>query len=529
MRKKVSFTLIFILVIIIIIAVIVGWKGITKAPVSGEGITNLPEPSYWPTNEWETATPESQGFHSVKLAEGLKAIKEKSINVHSLMIIRDGSIILDAYFYPYDGSTYHEVASVTKSVMTTLIGIAADQGKLDLDQPILSFFPERTIANKDSMKEQITVRHLVSNSSGFRFNEKDDEVNLDAMRGSDDWMQAALDPPVIHKPGTHFAYYSPGMHLLSAILQKATGMTALEFADTYLFKPLGIKEFYWPSDPQGYTRGWGDLCLYPEDMAKIGFLFLHQGKWEGKQIISSQWVNEATRKQLPTGQEREGYGYGWWISSPYPDEEIPFYRALGRNQQLIIVYPSINALLITTGGGFDFDEIAPYIVASIGDLENPLPENPSAVEELNHTVSELKQLPESQAVPPLPEIASSISGKTFIFEPNALDLESFSFDFDNEKEAMLQLKMTTESIPRKGFIGLDGLWRLSVSGYPAVSRGYWEDDKTFILEYSDIIDYREGPGLNNYSFRLYFENNKVILEILTPAPAAGLTIEGKSN
>jgi len=144
MRKKVSFTLIFILVIIIIIAVIVGWKVITKAPVSGEGITTVPEPSYWPTNEWESATPESQGFHSVKLSEGLKAIKQKGINVHSLMIIRNGSVILDAYFYPYDGSTYHEVASVTKSVMTTLIGIAADQGKLDLDQPILSFFPERT-------------------------------------------------------------------------------------------------------------------------------------------------------------------------------------------------------------------------------------------------------------------------------------------------------------------------------------------------------------------------------------------------
>jgi len=379
------------------------------------------------------------------------------------------------------------------------------------------------------MKEQITVRHLVSNSSGFRFSEKDDEATLDAMRSSDDWIQHALDLPVIHKPGTHFAYFSPGMHLLSAILQQATGMTALEFADVNLFKPLGINEFYWPSDPQGYTRGWGDLCLYPIDMAKIGFLFLHQGKWESKQIVSSQWVNEATKKQLPTGQEREGYGYGWWISGPSPDEEFPFYRAYGRNEQIIMVLPSMNALLVTTAGGFDFDEIAPYIVAAISDLERPLPENPSAVEELNNTVSELKQRPESQAVPPLPEIASSISGKTFICEPNALDLESLRFDFDNEKEARLQLKLETESIPRKGSVGLDGLWRLSVSGYPGVSRGYWEDDKTFILEYSDIIDYREGPGLNNYSFRLYFENNEVIMEILTPVSAAGLTIEGKSN
>jgi len=512
MRSKVSLTLI-IISIVLFITVIVIYKGITK----------VPEASYWPTNGWESATPESQGFNSVKLAEGLNAIKQKGISIHSLMIIRNDSVILDSYFYPYDGSTYHDVASVTKSIMTTLIGIAADQDKLSLDQPILSFFPDRTIANRDPMKEQITVRHLISNSSGFSFNEKDDETTLDAMRGSDDWIQFVLNLPVVHKPGTRFAYFSPGMHLLSAILQKSTGMTALEFADAYLFKPLGINEVYWLSDPQGYTRGWGDLCLYPEDMAKIGFLFLHQGKWEGKQIISSKWVNEATKKQLPTGQGREGYGYGWWISSPSPDEEFHYYRAYGRNEQIIMVIPSINALLVTTGGGFDFDQIAPYIVASIGDLERPLQENPSAVEKLNNTVSELKQHPEPQTVPPLPEIASRISGKTFIFEPNELDIESLRFDFDNEKEAILQHKIKTESTPRKVSVGLDGFWRPSVSGKPAVSRGYWEDDKTFILEYN------EGPGLKNYSLKLYFENNKVILEILIPASEAGLTIEGNLN
>ena len=205
------------------------------------------------------------------------------------------------------------------------------------------------------------------------------------------------------------------------------------------------------------------------------------------------------------------------------DEEFPFYRAYGRNEQIIMVVPSINALLVTTGGGFDFDQIAPYIVASIGDLERPLQENPSAVEKLNNTVSELKQHPEPQTIPPLPEIASRISGNTFIFEPNELDIESLSFDFDNEKEAILQHKIKTESTPRKVSVGLNGFWRPSVSGKPAVSRGYWEDAKTFILEYN------EGPGLKNYSLKLYFENNKVILEILIPASEAGLTIEGNLN
>jgi CubicO group peptidase (beta-lactamase class C family) len=517
MKRKVSFTLIFIIVIVFFITSNVNCLGIKK----------VPEPAYWPTDGWESATPESQGFHSAKLSEGLLAIKEKGINIHSLMIIRNGSVILDAYFYPYDGSTYHDVASVTKSVMTTLIGIAVDQGKLGLDQSILSFFPEYTTANKNPMKEQITIRHLVSNSSGFRFEEQDDLGTISKMTESDDWIQTALDPPVIHKPGTHFAYYSPGMHLLSAILQKATGMTTLEFAEVNLFKPLGINEYYWPSDPQGYTRGWGDLCLYPADMAKIGFLFLQQGKWEGKQIVSSQWVEEATNKQIATEKGDEDYGYGWWISKP--SEEIQYYAAFGRNEQRIFVFPSINALLITTGGGFDYDTVAQYIVASIGDLEDPLQDNPAAVEELNNTVVELKQYTESEPVPPLPEMAAAISGKTFIFEPNGLNLEYLSFNFDDENKAILQLKMATELIPRKVSVGLDGLWRLSISGNPAVSRGYWVDDKTFILEYSDLINYSEGPGSDNFSFKMYFEKNNVIIEILTPVSAAGLTIEGHLN
>jgi CubicO group peptidase (beta-lactamase class C family) len=478
----------------------------------------IPEPSYWPTNGWEKATPESQDFNSEKLADRLNSIKQKGMNIHSLMIIRNGSVILDSYFYPYDGSTNHDVASVTKSIMTTLIGIAADQGKLDLDQPILSFFPDRTISNRDSLKEQITVRHLVSNSSGFRFNEKDDADTISAMTESDDWVQHVLDLPVVHEPGTHFAYFSPGMHLLSAILQESTGMTALEFAEANLFKPLGINKVYWPSNSQGYTIGYGDLCLYPADMAKIGFLFLHQGKWEDKQIVSSNWVNDATKKQLPTGEGREGYGYGWWISSP--NEKFPYYRAYGRQEQIIMVVPSINAVIVTTGAGFDIDKISKYVLASIGNLEKPLEPNPSAVEKLNNTVSELKRLPEPQEASSLPAIAGAISGKTFIFEPNALTIESLSFNFDNEKEAILELKVVNEPLPRSIVVGLDGLWKPSVSGRPAVSRGYWKDENNFIFEYS------EGPGLNNYSFKLYFENNKVNLEVLTPKSVAGLAIEG---
>jgi CubicO group peptidase (beta-lactamase class C family) len=472
----------------------------------------IPEPSYWPTDGWQKATPEFQGFDSGKLADALNAIKKKGMGIHSLMIVRNGNVILDAYFYPYDGSTYHDVASVTKSVMTTLIGIAAEQGKLSLDAPILSFFPDRVISNRDEMKERITVRHLVSNSSGFRFDEKDDAATISGMTESDDWIQYILDLPVAHKPGTHFAYFSPGMHLLSVILQESTGMTALEFADANLFKPLGINEVYWPSNLQGYTIGYGDLCLFPMDMAKIGFLFLNQGKWDGRQIVSSQWVSEATKKQLPTGEGREGYGYGWWISSP--NEKFPYYRAYGRQEQIIMVVPSINAVIVTTGAGFDIDKVAKYIFASFIDGGQPLNPNPSVEEKLNNTVNDLKSQPEPQEIPSLPEIAGAISGNTYIFKPNELTIESLVFDFVNEKEAILKLKILSEPIPRNIVVGIDGLWKPSVSGKAAVSRGHWEDSDTFIWEYS------EGPGLNNYKLKLNFTNDKVDIEV------EGLRIEG---
>jgi len=516
MKKKLC-TLFIILTLLAFLALI----DISCERVASEPII-IPQPSYWPTQGWEEATPEFQGFSSQKLAEALNAIKKKDMDIHSLMIVRNGSVILDAYFYPYDGSIYHDVASVTKSVMTTLIGIAADQGKLSLDDPILSFFPDRTIANKDSNKERITVRHLVSNSSGFKFDEKDDAATISAMTESDDWIQHVLDLPVIHKPGTHFAYFSPGMHLLSAILQQATGMTALEFADANLFKPLGINKVYWPSNSQGYTIGYGDLCLFPADMAKIGFLFLHQGKWEDKQIVSSDWVNEATRKHFSTGLDYEDdYGYGWWISSS--NTKFPYYRAYGRKEQTIMVIPSINTLIVTTGAEFDIDKIIKYVFSSIEDLEKPLVPDHSSIENLNNAANEIVKHPEPLEVALLPEIAGKISGKTYIFEHNTLTIESLVVNFVNVKEAVFDLKIKSEPLPRNIVVGLDSLWKPSVSGKAAVSRGYWEDENNFIWEYS------EGPGLNDYIFKLYFENNKVSFEVLEPASAKGLIIEGKSN
>jgi CubicO group peptidase (beta-lactamase class C family) len=271
-------------------------------------------PSSWPTQNWQRSAPEAQGIDSAKLAAGLLAIREQGIDIHSLLIVRNGSMLVDASFYPYDGSTVHDLASVTKSIMPALVAIAAAQGKLSLDAPMLSFFPDRTVANRDARKERITVRHLASMSSGLECTAERDEATLQEMLASPDWVQFVLDRRAVYEPGTRFVYCSPAIHLLSPILQQATGTTALAFARQYLFAPLGIKDALWESDPQGFNDGWADLYLHPHDMAKIGYLWLNGGVWEGKQIVPREWVESSVRVQMAETGDDDKYGYGWGIT-----------------------------------------------------------------------------------------------------------------------------------------------------------------------------------------------------------------------
>lgn len=449
---------------------------------------------------WTMSTPEEQGFDSTKAAEGLLAIKENGTLIHSLMVIHNDKVILDAYFYPYDGSIYHDLASVTKSVMTTLIGIAADQGKLSLDDTLISFFSDREIANLDERKEKITLRHLASMSSGLEC-AQDDEITLIKMRASKDWVQFALDLPVMKEPGTGFAYCGVNMHLLSAILKEATGMNALEFARKNLFGPLGIQDVYWPADPQGVTHGWGDLCLHPADMAKFGSLFLHEGQWEGKQIVSRSWVESALQTSMKGTGRIEDYGYGWWIGQP---NDEPEFLAAGRGGQKIKVYPRLKMIIVVTGGGFEYSEIEPYMLAAMEGLSGgALPPNPVGAANLNAALIAIAQGPQPEPVPPLPAIAKSISGQTFVFQPNPT-LSSFRLDFDDPTEAIFQLEVANEPGSRVVGVGLDGAYRPSQAGRPIIARGRWIDEKTF------EIDYNEGPGLSVYEFRLRFDGEEVI-------------------
>jgi CubicO group peptidase (beta-lactamase class C family) len=477
------------------------------------------QPDYWPTDGWRTSTPEEQGWDSAKLAEGLLAMRDQKIDIHSLLLIRNGRVFLDAYFYPYDGQSLHELASETKSVMTTLIAIAAEQGRLDLDDPMLKFFPGKKIANLDARKQKITVRHLASMSSGLECTAAGDEQTLREMKLNQDWTQFALDRKVMWEPGAHFVYCSPAIHLLSPILQQATGMTALDFGKQYLFEPLGIRDVNWRTDPQGSSRGSEGIYLHGRDAAKIGYLWLHGGAWEGQQIVSSEWVKQAVSVQMDLpGADEDDYGYGWWYSPGEPDS----YSMIGRGGQRTLVVPEWELIVSTTGGGFDFDQIEPFLVAAIGNPKGALPANPQGLARLEAALAQVVQPPAPESVAPLPETARAISDKTYVFDPNPSGIESVSLVFDESSQAMLHIKFM--GVPLASWpVGLDGVYRMSSGDFdlPMGLRGKWVEADTFLIEYDNIAN-------NDHVFlKSRFAGDGLVMEIRETAHEGSYSLEGR--
>ena len=312
-----------------------------QAPASGD---------YWPTKAWRTSSPEEQGMDSEKLAQMLDAIQEQKLGFHGLLVIRNGYIVSETYFGSYQQDTRHELYSVTKSFVATLIGIALDKGYIEgIDQRILDFFPDRAFANLDSQKEEMTLEDVLTMRTGLDWQEGN--AAYGAMYSSPDWVKFMLDKPMILPAGSQFNYCSGCSHLLSAILQQTTGMNTGDFAEQTLFKPLGISNVKWDRDETGIPIGGWGLQITPRDMAKLGYLYLQNGQWDGEQIVSSQWVENATQTHTETDSDL-GYGYQWWT---YPS--LAAYTALGLYGQTIFVVPEVDLVIVTTAEMDNHDEI----------------------------------------------------------------------------------------------------------------------------------------------------------------------------
>ncbi|HEU4485002.1 MAG TPA: serine hydrolase, partial [Povalibacter sp.] len=301
----------------------------------------------WPAPDWSVSSPEAQGLSSADLADGLQFALANNINVHSVTVVRHGVIVLDAYFHPFVPDTRHDVASVTKSIVSLLVGLAIAHGDLQgPDQPLISALTPQQAAGAVVTTERIRLRDLLTMRSGLDCGFKNGEPELRDMRATTDWVAYALQLPTVAAPGDRFGYCSPNFHLLSAAISASTGTSALEFARKQLFEPLGITNVYWPADPRGITHGWGDLQLRPRDMAKIGLLMLHNGRWQDRQVVPAAWIEQSVAHHFRATDSND-YGFGWWMPHALPG----LFEATGRGGQRISITPDKDIVVVTTGGG----------------------------------------------------------------------------------------------------------------------------------------------------------------------------------
>lgn len=335
---------------------------------------------YWPTTSWRTTIPEAQGMNSTMLNQMKEYIKEQNIAIDSIVVIRNGYIVLEEYPNPsYNQTTRHVCYSVTKSFTSALIGIAIQLGFINsVDQKVVDFFPKRVIANMDTRKQSMTLEHLLIMSSGLEWDEwtypyMDLQGNPDfrnsyiQLINSTDSIQFVLDRPMENVPGVKWVYNSGASHLLSAIIERTTGQPTLNFAREFLFRPLGILNVSWTQHPQGLFYGGHGLYMRPQDIAKFGFLFLNKGTWNDKQVVLADWVTQSTITSI-WPQKKVGYGYQWWT---LPSHGI--YFASGLYGQGIIIIPEYDLVVVYTAEikkGFnpEFSMLFEYIIpAVIGD------------------------------------------------------------------------------------------------------------------------------------------------------------------
>ena len=332
-----------------------------------------PRPTTAPA-DWPTSSPEAQGMDSTALLAALDAASTQKLAIDGLLVARNGTIVMEAYFGPYGRDTLHDLYSCTKSFVATLVGIAIDQGKLTgVHQPVLSFFPGKQFANPDTRKQAMTLEHLLTMTSGLEW---DDDAEIRSMYASRDWVRHVLDHPVAGAPGAGFAYNSGSSHVLSAILQRATGTRTLDFARDNLLGPLGIHNYAWEADTQGVAIGGWGLRLSPRDMARLGQLYLDRGVWQGRRIVSAEWVRQATTAHV-AAPDGLGYGYLWWVHPA-----LGAYTARGRGGQLIFVVPAQQLVIVFTATNENdsrfFRLIEQHILPAVRSAA-PLPENPEAL------------------------------------------------------------------------------------------------------------------------------------------------------
>ncbi len=339
----------------------------------------------WPTNGWLKGTPASVGLDGKVLAKlDADIAGGKYMLVDSFQVFRCGTEVFNQkyahdygqiygkeaktrgplnarltgpynYFDPawhpfYHGTDLHTMQSVSKTVTSVIIGIAMTRGdfKAGLDTPVLKFFDIAKVKNVDDRKWRLTIKDVLTMTTGLHWTENvpydDPRSDSSLMEATDDWVQYVIDKPMAEEPGKTFNYSSGATELLAYIFQKETGQDIDAYGEKYLFAPLGIKH-HWKRTYMGVVDTEGGLYLAGESLAKIGYLYLHDGRWDGKQIVSKDWVEKSVTPYVDARVIFK-YGFKWWL---YPLNDKFVWMAQGFGGQRLMVFPDKDLIVVFTG------------------------------------------------------------------------------------------------------------------------------------------------------------------------------------
>ncbi len=408
--------------------------------------------------------PESEGVASAQVLAFVEAADKNITSMNSFMLVRHGRVVAEGWWAPYGAQSPHSLYSLSKSFASTAVGLAISEGKLSVDDEVLKFFPDDAPPHPSENLKSMRVSDLLRMSSGQQIEP--------ARTSGEPWTRTFLAQPVPFKPGTHFLYNTSGTYMLSAIVQKVTGMTVLNYLRPRLFDPLGIRNPTWETSPQGISAGGFGLSICTEDIAKFGQLYLQRGNWQGKQIVPAAWVDAATARQTSNGSNPKsdwdlGYGYQFWRC------RHGAFRGDGAFGQYCIVLPEQDAVIAITSGVKDMQAVLNLVWDKLLPAMKPatLATDDQAAGKLRQVLKGLSLRPQEGSA-----TAANVWGKKYVFPVNRRKLESITLEQGQEGEVILVLRTSDRE---QSVVCGHGAWHKGQTAIgplplqPAAASGAW--------------------------------------------------------
>jgi CubicO group peptidase (beta-lactamase class C family) len=451
------------------------------------------------------STPEKQGVFSKAILDFILEVEKENIELHGFMLLRHGNVISEGWWAPYTPELKHMLFSLSKSFTSTAVGIAVNEGLLSIEDKVISYFPgelpEEISENLSTMK----IKHLLSMSTGH-----DKDTSEHAFSNKEgNWVKGFLELPVEHEPGTFFVYNTAATYMLSAIVQKVSGQTLLNYLTPRIFEPLGIEGATWETCPRGINTGGFGLNIKTEDIAKFGQMYLQRGIYGGKTLVPEGWITEATTSQISNGSSKDsdweqGYGYQFWRCRHNA------YRGDGAFGQYCVVMPDKDCVIAINSGIDDMQSVLnliwKHLLPSMGEEE--FTDNEKAHGELVEKLLNLKLAMSKDCDYSISSDSSTkeseASDKYYSLQDNELGFKQVAISFEAKKfEFTIVHEKGKHTI--SGGIGqrledkTDLMGNMSITS----SYGYWSDNNSFVMN----IQFIETPFC--YTIVLTFEGEKI--------------------